>query len=154
AETGHLVFATLHTIDAAQTVDRIVDVFPPYQQQQIRVQLAGSLKAVICQTLLPRKDGQGRVAAREVMIVTPAIGNLIREGRTHQIYNAIDTGASLGMIPMDRSLADLVRQGLVDMDEALAKAHDPDVVRQYSLPPGARVSAGPPETRRMTLPNR
>src|SRR3990172_2710782 len=100
AETGHLVFATLHTQDAAQTVDRIIDVFPPHQQQQVRVQLANCLEGVVSQQLLPRADGKGRAAAREVMVVTPAISNLIREGKTHQIYSAIDTGAKFGMISM------------------------------------------------------
>ncbi|MCL5037752.1 MAG: type IV pilus twitching motility protein PilT [Chloroflexi bacterium] len=123
-ETGHLVFGTLHTTDAPKTVDRIVDVFPPYQQQQIRTQLSVSLKAVICQTLIPTVDGAGRVAAREIMIVTPAIGNLIREGKTHQIYNAIDTGSKLGMKSMDRALAKLVKENKIRMEDAEAKAND------------------------------
>ncbi|MCD6310558.1 MAG: type IV pilus twitching motility protein PilT [Candidatus Eremiobacteraeota bacterium] len=130
-ETGHLVFGTLHTTDAPKTVDRIVDVFPPYQQQQIRTQLSVSLKAVICQTLLPTKDGAGRVAAREIMIVTPAIGNLIREGKTHQIYNAIDTGSKLGMKSMDRSLAQLVREGKISMEDAEAKANDVNMLSNF-----------------------
>lgn len=124
AETGHLTFATLHTQDAATTVDRIIDVFPPHQQTQIRIQLASSLKAVISQILLPRKDGKGVVAAREVMIMTPAISNLIREGKTHLIYGAIETGAKFGMITMDKSLTLLVKNNIVDMDEALLKASD------------------------------
>ncbi|MCS7227965.1 MAG: type IV pilus twitching motility protein PilT, partial [Endomicrobia bacterium] len=107
AETGHLVFATLHTQDAAQTVDRIIDVFPSHQQQQVRVQLSSTLKAVISQVLLTRKDTYGRVAAREVMIVTAAIATLIREGKTHQIYTAIETGAKYGMISLDKSLLEL-----------------------------------------------
>src|SRR5207302_5387426 len=89
AETGHLVFATLHTTDAAQTVDRIIDVFPAHQQQQVRIQVSSVMKAVVCQTLLPRLNSRGRIAAREIMIVTPAIANLIREGKSHQIYGAI-----------------------------------------------------------------
>jgi len=129
SETGHLVLATLHTSDAAQTVDRIIDVFPPYQQQQIRVMLAGSLKAVVSQILLPRSDMDGRVAAREVMIVTPALANLIREGKTHQIYSAIDLGAKLGMISMDKALVELVRQGKVSIEDAVAKAQNPNMVR-------------------------
>ncbi len=104
AETGHLVFATLHTQSAAKTIDRIIDVFPPYQQQQIRAQLASTLKGVVSQILLPRKDGMGRVAAREIMVVTPGISNLIREGKVFQIPTALQTGASVGMISMDQSL--------------------------------------------------
>lgn len=129
AETGHLVFATLHTQDAAQTVDRIIDVFPAHQQQQIRIQLSSTLKAVISQVLLPRKDGSGRVAAREIMIVTPAIANLIREGKTHQIYTAIETGAKFGMISLDRSLLELVRKGIVSVEDAVSKAMNPEFVR-------------------------
>lgn len=129
AETGHLVFATLHTQDAAQTVDRIIDVFPSHQQQQVRVQLASTLKAVISQVLLPRKDIPGRVAAREIMIVTPAIANLIREGKTHQIYTAIETGAKYGMISLDKSLIELVRKGWVSLEDAVAKAQNPEFVR-------------------------
>ena len=99
AETGHLVLSTLHTQDAAQTVDRIIDVFPPYQQEQIRVMLASSLKGIVSQILLPRVDGNGRVAAREVLIVTPAISAIIREGKTHQIYSAIQTGTARACAP-------------------------------------------------------
>jgi twitching motility protein PilT len=131
AETGHLVLATLHTTDAPKTVDRIIDVFPPYQQQQIRMQLSVSLKAVICQNLVPKVDGHGRVAAREIMFVTTAVANLIRENKTHMIYNAIDTGAKLGMISMDKSLANLVSSGVVSLEEALTKANDPEMVRKY-----------------------
>lgn len=129
AETGHLVFATLHTNDAPSTVDRIIDVFPPHQQQQIRIMLSNSLKGVVCQTLLPRKDGVGRVAAREVMVVTPAIANLIREGKTHMIYNAIETGAKFGMISMDRALLELVENGVVSVADAMAKANNPELFR-------------------------
>jgi twitching motility protein PilT len=124
AETGHLTFATLHTQDAPSTVDRIIDVFPPHQQTQVRVQLAASLQGVVSQILLPRKDGRGRVAAREIMVMTPAISNLIREGKTHMIYSAIETGAKFGMMPMDRAMSLLVKQNIVAMDVALAKAHD------------------------------
>ncbi len=129
AETGHLVYATLHTTDAAQTVDRIIDVFPAHQQQQVRAQLSNSLRAVISQTLLPKRDGQGRVAAREIMIVTPAIANLIREGKTHQIYGAIETGARVGMISLDKSLADLVKKGAITTEEAVSKANRPETIR-------------------------
>jgi twitching motility protein PilT len=131
AETGHLVFGTLHNSDAAQTIDRIVDVFPPYQQQQIRVQLANSLKAVVCQILLARADGKGRVAAREVLIVNSGISSLIREGKTHQIYGALETGGKLGMITMDKSLSNLFLQGLITREEAMAKCHDPDQLNAY-----------------------
>lgn len=132
AETGHLCFGTLHTNDAPSTIDRIIDVFPPHQQTQIRVQLSTTLQAVVSQILLPRKDGKGRIAARELMVMTSAIGNLIREGKTHMIYNAIETGAKFGMFPMDKALAELVRQGLITMDEALSKAHNQDTVKMLS----------------------
>src|SRR4029077_13731515 len=102
AETAHLVFATLHTTDAPQTVDRIIDVFPPHQQQQVRVQISTSLRAVISQAFIPTADGKGRVAAREIMVVPPAISNLIREGKTHMIYNAIETGSKFGMVSLDK----------------------------------------------------
>jgi twitching motility protein PilT len=132
AETGHLCFGTLHTQDAPSTVARIIDVFPAFQQAQIRVQVANSLRAVIAQLLLPRKDGTGRIAVREVMIVTPAIANQIREGKPHMIYSAIDTGAQFGMISMDKALAEVIRRGLVDAEVALSKAHSPDQVRQLA----------------------
>ncbi|WP_425061344.1 type IV pilus twitching motility protein PilT [Sporomusa carbonis] len=124
AETGHLVFATLHTGDAAQTIDRIIDVFPPYQQQQIRIQLSLTLQGIVAQQLLPRRDGTGRVAALEVMLATPAVRNLIREGKTHQLASVIQTGAKIGMKAMDMSLRDLYRRGIVTYDEALARAMD------------------------------
>src|SRR5262249_20028379 len=129
AETGHLCFGTLHTEDAPSTVARIMDVFPAHQQAQIRLQVANSLRAVIAQILLPRKDGKGLVAVRELMIVTPAIANQIREGKPHLIYSAIETGAEFGMFTMDRSLAEVIRQGLVDPEVALSKAHSADQVR-------------------------
>jgi len=129
AETGHLVFGTLHTTDAAQTVDRIIDVFPAHQQQQVRAQLSNCLKAVVGQTLVQKKGGKGRVAAREIMLMTPAIANLIREGKTHQIYGAIDTSSRVGMISLDKSLADLARKGLISIEDALAKANHPETVR-------------------------
>lgn len=129
SETGHLVFATLHTTDAPQTIDRIIDVFPPHQQQQVRVQLSTSLQAVICQILLPTADGLTRVAAREIMLITPAIANLIREGKTHMIYNAIDTGAKFGMMSIDKALEDLVKARKIKLDDALIKARDPAKVK-------------------------
>jgi twitching motility protein PilT len=123
AETGHLVMATLHTQDAAQTIDRVIDVFPPSQQQQVRVQLAGALQGVVCQQLLKTSDGKGRVVATEVLVATPAIRNLIREGKTHQIYSALQAGAKFGMATMDQHLAELVRKGRVTYDAALEKCH-------------------------------
>jgi twitching motility protein PilT len=139
AETGHLCFGTLHTQDAASTVARIIDVFPAHQQSQIRVQVAHSLRAVLAQILLPRKDGTGRVAVRELMIVTPAIANMIREGKPFMIYSAIETGSQFGMVSMDRSLADVIKRGLVDTEVALAKANNPDQVRTLAgLRPAAR----------------
>jgi twitching motility protein PilT len=123
AETGHLVMATLHTQDAAQTVDRIIDVFPPSQQQQVRVQLAGALQGVVCQQLLKTADGRGRAVATEVLVVTPAVRNLIREGKTHQIYSTMQAGAKFGMQTMDQHLAELVRRGTVSYDVALEKCH-------------------------------
>jgi twitching motility protein PilT len=130
AETGHLCFGTLHTTDAAQTVDRIIDVFPPHQQQQVRVQLSTVLKGVVCQTLIPVREGGGRVAAREIMVVTPAISNLIREGKTHMIYNAIETGGKLGMVPLDRALADLISDGAISFEDAMTKSSDPEKLKQ------------------------
>ena len=123
AETGHLVFATLHTQDAAQTVDRIIDVFPTNQQDQVRVQLAGSLQGVVCQTLCRAVDGKGRVVATEVMVATAAIRNLIREGKTHQIYSAMQAGAKHGMHTMDQHLADLVNRGRISFETGLEKCH-------------------------------
>ena len=123
AETGHLVFATLHTQDAAQTIDRIIDVFPPHQQQQVRVQLAGALQGIVCQTLVKTPDGRGRVVAAEVLCVTPAIRNLIREGKTHQIYSTIQAGARHGMVTMDQTLAELVKKGRITYDAGLEKCH-------------------------------
>ena len=121
AETGHLVFATLHTQSAAKTVDRIIDVFPPYQQQQIKAQLSTTLKGVISQILLPKKDGSGRIAAREIMVVNPAISNLIREGKVYQIPTAIQTGGALGMISMENSLQKLMNDGLISAESFQSK---------------------------------
>ncbi|TML84172.1 MAG: type IV pilus twitching motility protein PilT, partial [Actinobacteria bacterium] len=111
AETGHLVFATLHTQDTAQTVDRIVDAFPPAQQHQVRVQLSIALQGIVTQQLLQTADGKGRVCATEVLVPTPGVRNLIREGKTHQIYSALQTGGAHGMQTMDAALVDLVRRG-------------------------------------------
>jgi twitching motility protein PilT len=130
AETGHLVFATLHTQDTAQTVDRIVDVFPPDQQQQVRVQLSVSLQGIVAQQLLPKADGNGRVVATEVLVPTPAVRNLIREGKTHQIYSALQTGSQYGMQTMDTSLMDLVRSHKITRELAEARSGSPDELRR------------------------
>lgn len=131
AETGHLVFSTLHTIGASKTVDRIVDVFPPYQQQQIKVQLAGVLEGVISQQLLTRADGEGRVCALEIMIATSAIRNLIREGKTHQIDSSVQTGGKYSMVTMDASLLELYRKGLISYDETMSHATDAEMMSRY-----------------------
>lgn len=123
AETGHLVFATLHTQDAAQTIDRVIDVFPSEQQTQVRTQLAAALQGVVSQTLCKRQHGNGRVVATEVLIATPAIRNLIREGKTHQIYSAMQAGSKQGMHTMDQHLADLVRTGRITYEVGLEKCH-------------------------------
>jgi twitching motility protein PilT len=123
AETGHLVFATLHTQDAAQTIDRIIDVFPPHQQQQVRQQLAMALQGVVCQTLCKTADGHGRVVATEVLVVTPAVRNLIREGKTHQIYSVMQAGAQHGMHTLDQHLAELVRTRRVTYEHGVEKCH-------------------------------
>lgn len=128
AETGHLVLSTLHTIGASKTVDRIVDVFPPYQQQQIKVQLSAVLEGVISQQLIKRADGKGRVCAMEIMTATPAIRNLIREGKTHQIDSAVQTGAKFGMKTMDMSLVELYKKGLISYEDALNYSVDRDIV--------------------------
>ena len=132
AETGHLVLGTLHTQDAPQSVDRIIDVFPPSQQEQIRVMLAGTLQGVVCQQLLPTADGKGRAVACEVMVATSAIRNLIREGKTHQMYSAIQAGKKYGMVTMDQSLADLVKAGKVTYEVALERANNPGEFKQLS----------------------
>ena len=126
AETGHLVLSTLHTIGAASTVDRIIDVFPPHQQQQIRVQLANVLEAVISQQLLPTSDGKSRVAAFEVMHANHAVRNLIREGKSHQLTSVMQTNRKLGMITMDEDISKLFFAGRIDRDIAVQFAQDPD----------------------------
>ncbi len=123
AETGHLVLATLHTNNAAQTIDRIIDVFPPYQQQQVRVQLAGILQAIVAQRLIPMVGG-GRVAATEIMVATSAVRNIIRDAKTHQLDAAIQTGAEYGMQTMDRTLISLIRAGKISYEEAKNYAID------------------------------
>jgi len=126
AETGHLVFGTLHTSSAAKTVDRVIDVFPAAEKEMIRAMLSESLRAVISQTLLKTKDGQGRVAAHEIMIGTPAIRNLIREAKVAQMYSAIQTGQSLGMQTLDQNLSDWLKRNVVSKEEARSKAANKD----------------------------
>jgi twitching motility protein PilT len=142
AETGHLVLASLHTQDAAQTIDRVIDVFPAHQQHQVRAQLAGSLQGIVCQSLCPRADGAGRVVAAEVLVTTPAIRNLIREGKTHQIHSAMQAGASHGMRTMDQHLAELVAAGLVAFQTGLDTCHDAESFRRMTdrLAPSASLS--------------
>lgn len=130
AETGHLVFATLHTQDAPQSVDRVIDVFPAHQQQQVRVQLASALQGIVTQQLLPMALGRGRVVAAEVLIATPAVRNLIREGKTHQIYSAMQAGGKYGMQTMDMSLAALIKQGAVTLDAARERCANPEDLKR------------------------
>jgi twitching motility protein PilT len=132
AETGHLVFATLHTQDAPQSVDRVIDVFPAHQQQQIRVQLASSLQGIVTQQLVPRRGGGGRAVACEVLIATPAVRNLIREGKTHQIYSAMQAGGRFGMQTMDQSLASLLTAGVIDLGTALERCANEEDLRRLS----------------------
>ena len=132
AETGHLVFATLHTNSAADSIDRMVDVFPAERQRQIRMQLSMTLQAVLTQQLLPRRE-KGRVAACEVMVVSPAIRNLIREGKTPQIANAVSTSADLGCITMDNAILRLYKDRLITAETARQAAHDPEYVRKNTL---------------------
>ncbi len=139
AETGHMVFATLHTINAPQTIDRIVDVFPPEQQEQIRFMLSNNIEAVLCQQLMPRAGVPGRVCAMEIMIASPAIRNLIREGKAHQITGTIQTSVSMGMQTMDQSLRDLFRAGLITYDEAVSRAMNPEEFKAMAAGP----SGGP-----------
>jgi twitching motility protein PilT len=127
AETGHLVFATLHTSSAAKTIDRIIDVFPAAEKEMVRAMLSESLVSVISQTLLKTKDGQGRVAAHEIMIGTSAIRNLIREGKIAQMYSAIQTGQNIGMQTLDQCLTELVRRNMVNVIEARQRAVNKDL---------------------------
>jgi twitching motility protein PilT len=129
AETGHLVLTTLHTSSAPRAIDRFIDVFPPHQQQQVRTQLATSLEGVLYQTLVPRKDGSGRVAVVEVMIATSATRNLIRESRTYQLMNAIHTGSQYGMQTMNQALLGLYRNQVISREEALARSPDSEELK-------------------------
>ncbi len=129
AETGHLVLSTLHTVGAANTVDRVIDVFPASQQQQIRVQLANVLEAVISQQLIPTADGQRRMAAFEVLRANPAVRNMIREGKTHQLGTVMQTNRKLGMVTMDESISQMYQKGIISKDMAVQFAQDPDTMR-------------------------
>jgi twitching motility protein PilT len=130
AETGHLVFATLHTQDTPQTIDRIIDVFPSAQQAQVRAQLSVALQGIVTQTLLPTADGAGRCVAAEVLVPTPAVRNLIREGKSHQIYSVLQTGGAHGMQTMDSALAQLVRAGKISRQLAESRAHSAEELRR------------------------
>ena len=130
AETGHIVFGTLHTQDAPQSIDRMIDVFPAHQQQQIRVQLATALQGVVTQQLIPKPGGRGRVVAAEVLIATPAVRNLIREGKTHQIYSSMQAGGKYGMQTMDQSLAHHVKSGAIAMETALERCANQEDLRR------------------------
>ncbi|MGH3144547.1 MAG: type IV pilus twitching motility protein PilT [Rubrobacter sp.] len=132
AETGHLVLGTLHTQDAPQTIDRIIDVFPSHQQHQVRVQLANALQGVVTQAIIPRLDGEGRVVACEVLVPTPGVRNLIREGKNHQISSAMQTGGKFGMQTMEAALVDLVHRGLVLREEAEKRSSNPDELKRLA----------------------
>jgi twitching motility protein PilT len=128
AETGHLVFATLHTQSAAASIDRVIDVYPPHQQDQVRTQLSATLQGVVSQTLVKKAHGNGRVVATEVLVTTPAISNLVREGKSYQITSSMQAGRELGMHTMDQHLAQLVDEGQITRDAAFEKAHDPETL--------------------------
>ncbi len=132
AETGHLVFATLHTSDSVQTINRVIDVFPAHQQQQIRTQLSFVLSGVIAQSLLPKKTPPGRVLATEILVATPAVRALIRESKIHQIYSHLQTGQKEGMCTMNQALAELYKKGLISYDEAFARSSDPGELAKYA----------------------
>ncbi len=131
AETGHLVFATLHTQDAPQTIDRIIDVFPTSQQDQVRIQLAGTLEAVVTQQLIISASGLGRLPVVEIMVCTPAIRNLIRTAKTHQVYSLMQTGGAVGMQTMDQGLARAVKAGRITEAVAFDRCHDPSELRDH-----------------------
>ena len=131
SETGHLVFSTLHTSDTSQTVDRIIDVFPPAQQALVRAQLASVLQGIVTQVLLPRASGSGRIAAREILLATPAVRTMIREGNTHQLYNSLTGGLQAGMCPLELSLAAKVRQNLITLEDAEGASNRPTMLQDY-----------------------
>ena len=142
AETGHLVLGTLHTQSAPSTIDRIIDVFPPHQQQQVRVQLSVTLQGIMTQQLLPTADGSGRVVCCEVLALTPAVRNLIREGKTHQIRSVLQTGGAKGMQSMDAALAQLVRAGKITREMAESRSSEPDELRRLlGVAPAAKAAA-------------
>lgn len=147
AETGHLVFATLHTNNAAESIDRMIDVFPPGQQEQIRVQLANNVVAIIAQQLLKRANGPGRVAINEIMLATPAVRNLIRENKTHQIPSTIQTGANYGMVSMDQCLRDFYLKGVISLEDALTRAMNVEELKKMINLGGSDAKA-PPSGRR------
>jgi len=131
SETGHLVLSTLHTTSASLTIDRVIDVFPPHQQQQIRIQLASVLQGIISQQLIPTSDGKGRVLVQEVLITNDAIRNLIREGKTHNIDSVIQTNIKSGMMPLDYSLAQLLKERRISNMEAMGRCNDPEMLKRY-----------------------
>jgi twitching motility protein PilT len=141
AETGHLVFGTLHTQDTSSTVDRVIDVFPSSQQEQVRVQLSMALQGIVTQQLLPRSDGSGRACACEVMIPTPALRNLIREGKTHQIYSVLQTGGRFGMQTMDAAMVELIRAGVLDRSVAEQRSSSPGELRRLLGTSGRQAAA-------------
>ena len=133
AETGHLVFSTLHTIGSAKTIDRVIDVFPPHQQQQVRLQFASVIQAIVSQQLLPKADGSGRIAAFETMIATTGIRNLIREDKIHQLDSSIQTGAKFQMQTMDSYLLDLYKRGLITKEITLMQAINQENIKKYII---------------------
>jgi twitching motility protein PilT len=143
AETGHLVFATLHTQDAASTVDRLIDVFPPEQQQQIRIQIAGTLQGVVSQTLLPTLDGQGRVASVEILVPDDAVRNLIRQGKVEQIYTVMQTQTRRGMQTMEQGLAELVRRNVISKELAISRSSKPEQLEQLIVRGANAAAQGP-----------
>ncbi len=154
AETGHLVFATLHTQSTSQTVDRIIDVFPPHQQQQVRMQLSIALQGIVTQQLLPTADGSTRVVGAEVLVPTPAIRNLIREGKTHQMYSALQTSGSVGMQTMDAHLAQLVRMGKITRSLAQQRASVPEELTRLLGGAGGNGYQQQPQQPQQSVPRR
>jgi twitching motility protein PilT len=145
AETGHLVFATLHTNSAASTVDRIVDGFPDGAKGQVRLQLSNNIQAVICQTLIPKADGEGRIGVQEIMIATPAVRNLIREAKAHQLPSIIQTSMNVGMITMDQNLRDHYLRGQISYENAMSRALNPEELkRMLSSSDGTATGSGRP----------
>jgi twitching motility protein PilT len=139
AETGHLVLGTLHTTDAPQTVDRVIDIFPPEQQQQIRLQVSQVIEAVLVQTLLPLEGAKGRIAAFEIMIATAAVRNLIRSGKTFELHSVMQLSTKDGMITLDQSLAELVKRKIISADEAMQKTSNPErLLKIMQFNPNAR----------------